>query len=421
MCRPRPAPLFPCPGPPRGRVAPSGSDGARTRWISRGGGGRCWERCPGAAAARARCVAYVVCILYISCRGPGARWGGAPRPAPRGAAVHVGRVGPHRRTSDSAVDRSVPTLRGNRTLARAWRGHGAGVARAWRGRGAGMSCSPWVPTRVGALVGDVVCTHVDGSCTLQLAVHTKPREASQRHSHCPPPRSWQIPPGPFASQLWGVAQWCTLGAAVEAVGDAVDITKLKEPVPNRQGKGRTHTGFTGGGRTGTGAGQGVHADYYFLGFWSPVPGTWTWGNRTVRAWRGRGADCRHFLWLGVARAQVPGTGAHSDYFLEAVRHLGGTGRWRGRGAGYRLRLGMSGAGVARAWRGRGAGISCSPRTLVKIVATLRRGSHRENREIGGSQGQNFGEIEKRRRRRHRKGKKNREYSLRMAAPQIGKN
>eukprot|EP00661_Eupelagonemidae_sp_cell13_P024551 gene24551-biopygen4422 len=38
----------------------------------------------------------------------------------------------------------------NRTVARAWRGHGAGVARAignfwfgWRGRGAGMSCDPW--------------------------------------------------------------------------------------------------------------------------------------------------------------------------------------------------------------------------------------------------------------------------------------
>eukprot|EP00661_Eupelagonemidae_sp_cell13_P015555 gene15555-biopygen23199 len=30
---------------------------------------------------------------------------------------------------------------------------------------------------------------------------------------------------------------------------------------------------------------------------------------------------------------------------------GGTGRWRERGAGCRLRLGMSGAGVARAWRG----------------------------------------------------------------------
>eukprot|EP00661_Eupelagonemidae_sp_cell13_P013043 gene13043-biopygen11041 len=42
---------------------------------------------------------------------------------------------------------------GNRAVARAWRGHGAGyrhflawggagVARAWRGRGAGISCSP---------------------------------------------------------------------------------------------------------------------------------------------------------------------------------------------------------------------------------------------------------------------------------------
>eukprot|EP00661_Eupelagonemidae_sp_cell13_P017039 gene17039-biopygen8299 len=42
----------------------------------------------------------------------------------------------------------------HRTVARAWRGHGAGyrhffglggagVARAWRGRGAGMSCDPW--------------------------------------------------------------------------------------------------------------------------------------------------------------------------------------------------------------------------------------------------------------------------------------
>eukprot|EP00661_Eupelagonemidae_sp_cell13_P024934 gene24934-biopygen16463 len=30
---------------------------------------------------------------------------------------------------------------------------------------------------------------------------------------------------------------------------------------------------------------------------------------------------------------------------------GGTGHWRGRGAGYRLQFGMSGAGVARAWRG----------------------------------------------------------------------
>eukprot|EP00661_Eupelagonemidae_sp_cell13_P009632 gene9632-biopygen22739 len=37
--------------------------------------------------------------------------------------------------------------------------------------------------------------------------------------------------------------------------------------------------------------------------------------------------------------------------------------WRGRGAGYRQFLGMSGAGVARAWRGRGAGMSCDPRRL----------------------------------------------------------
>eukprot|EP00661_Eupelagonemidae_sp_cell13_P013221 gene13221-biopygen9549 len=48
----------------------------------------------------------------------------------------------------------TPDAWGHRTLARAWRGHGAGVtraignfwlgvARAWRGRGAGISCSPW--------------------------------------------------------------------------------------------------------------------------------------------------------------------------------------------------------------------------------------------------------------------------------------
>eukprot|EP00661_Eupelagonemidae_sp_cell13_P012423 gene12423-biopygen7937 len=51
----------------------------------------------------------------------------------------------------------LPTPRGHRTLALAWRGHGAGVARAighflglggagvaraWRGRCAGMSCDP---------------------------------------------------------------------------------------------------------------------------------------------------------------------------------------------------------------------------------------------------------------------------------------
>eukprot|EP00661_Eupelagonemidae_sp_cell13_P013831 gene13831-biopygen20067 len=39
---------------------------------------------------------------------------------------------------------------------------------------------------------------------------------------------------------------------------------------------------------------------------------------------------------------------------------GVTGQWRGRGAGYRLFLGLGGAGVARAWRGCGAGMSCSP-------------------------------------------------------------
>eukprot|EP00661_Eupelagonemidae_sp_cell13_P015629 gene15629-biopygen21726 len=46
---------------------------------------------------------------------------------------------------------------------------------------------------------------------------------------------------------------------------------------------------------------------------------------------------------------------------------GGTGQWRGRGAGMAREwrglqaiLAWGGAGVARTWRGRGAGISCSP-------------------------------------------------------------
>eukprot|EP00661_Eupelagonemidae_sp_cell13_P007376 gene7376-biopygen1502 len=33
------------------------------------------------------------------------------------------------------------------------------------------------------------------------------------------------------------------------------------------------------------------------------------------------------------------------------RSAGGTGKWRRRGAGFRLRFGMSGADMARAWRG----------------------------------------------------------------------
>eukprot|EP00661_Eupelagonemidae_sp_cell13_P015154 gene15154-biopygen9700 len=50
--------------------------------------------------------------------------------------------------------------RGNRTLARAWRGHGAGVARAvayiwlgWRGRGAGMARAWRGQPPLGALPG----------------------------------------------------------------------------------------------------------------------------------------------------------------------------------------------------------------------------------------------------------------------------
>eukprot|EP00661_Eupelagonemidae_sp_cell13_P022642 gene22642-biopygen13294 len=39
---------------------------------------------------------------------------------------------------------------------------------------------------------------------------------------------------------------------------------------------------------------------------------------------------------------------------------GGTGRWRGHGAGVARAIGYDLAWVARAWRGHGAGISCSP-------------------------------------------------------------
>eukprot|EP00661_Eupelagonemidae_sp_cell13_P010228 gene10228-biopygen22796 len=62
-------------------------------------------------------------------------------------------AGPPSAFSPSAPQLYVLCPRGNRTLARAWRGHGAcvaraignfwlGVVRAWRGRGADMSCSP---------------------------------------------------------------------------------------------------------------------------------------------------------------------------------------------------------------------------------------------------------------------------------------
>eukprot|EP00661_Eupelagonemidae_sp_cell13_P008051 gene8051-biopygen21115 len=40
---------------------------------------------------------------------------------------------------------------------------------------------------------------------------------------------------------------------------------------------------------------------------------------------------------------------------------GGTGQWRGRGAGMARATGIFWLGVARAWRRHGAGISCSPR------------------------------------------------------------
>eukprot|EP00661_Eupelagonemidae_sp_cell13_P022779 gene22779-biopygen14817 len=46
---------------------------------------------------------------------------------------------------------------------------------------------------------------------------------------------------------------------------------------------------------------------------------------------------------------------------------GGTGHWRGRGAGCRQCSAWGVAGVARAWRGHGAGMPCSPRLLPLVT------------------------------------------------------
>eukprot|EP00661_Eupelagonemidae_sp_cell13_P010970 gene10970-biopygen1802 len=47
---------------------------------------------------------------------------------------------------------------------------------------------------------------------------------------------------------------------------------------------------------------------------------------------------------------------------------GGTGQWRGHGAGVARAVSHFWLGVARAWRGRGAGMSCSPRSVPRRAA-----------------------------------------------------